>query len=1076
MKSVNNESINSNYIIHSLDYQLFSIDPITGQIYTQGELDREQRSRLEFRVCADDGLHSTCTNVIVDLEDVNDNLPRFERDTYVVRLEENKQYYKPILLFTVSDLDSGNNGFKFNFLNDLNEPQLTIQHLTSSNNTVKQKQRQRKKQIHHDTEIQINKSISQNFENINESGLIQKYFILRENGLYLQHTLDREEHANYHFYVQVHDLQINSSTSNNTHWNHVLTSQAEIFIDVTDVNDNIPIFIFPNITAPTGNRLTVSCHERMGSSIGQIQGYDPDLGLNGTITYTLILTPSDTEQLFHLDNISGELFVNTDQLNNRCGTSIILIISIDDQGPSESKISRHIPMERLIVQLEDKPTISELLVTKDKHQQSDKHWRFGSDDIISNSDVLLRDPGRLGSISKSDSSNTESGMQKIIATSTFSAKTVLSIILGGSTIFLIGLLITSTILLMYNRSKRQKTLINFKQLYLKKDTTDNCNSSNSNCITAEDGLMIGGQQDELTKILFPSNISPDEHIMQTAEYHPTYTMKNSSVNDNNNDEDDDDQGNVTVHSHSCYPHGTNTMMGLHQCAYDPNSINNTEFNDTVNGNYTAYPSTRLPNFIVASQCFGHSSSIMSAQSSSGSSQQQKEQRQLLQRHPSPVCVQRQQVYAKEKLFSNTNANCTVSLAYIIPSWETEQSSVTSQQHQQIPPIPVRLNKKSLYEYKMKQHENDCGKFGQNQQIWENNDKYCNTQNYQHISRTSLEKPPSGRPSSRCLVNNSASKVSHPHNKSSSPVRISKNVNFIPSMPRFHNYPLRKILDNTDYTVNNTCFNSTSQNYELCDHQHLYQFKSNPNILAYTTTIEHTHPNDSSIISQKNQSVNGYSAINNEQNHLLQQYHQPPPPYRFLTPPCTRRFTQFNYHLKSLPINQRNEGYTTLIREKQCSCTTAPVKKPITSPILKKLELLPSIDGKNLDNDNSSNQIERQEPPCCEYMSNYESEICSQCQLINMRNSPTPPFQSIPNLMTTDKMNEHISTTTINVTATGVNGSHSAISTIDNNTLYCINNCPLLNFCNDTTHQQEQYEHSSHHLNYSTMQDMYNSCV
>ncbi|KAH8870312.1 Protocadherin Fat 4 [Schistosoma japonicum] len=348
IKSIHNESINNNLLIQSLDYQLFSINSITGEIFTHGELDREKKSSLEFCLCADDGLHSTCSNVIVYLDDVNDNLPHFEHDTYVIHLEENKYYYKPIILFNVTDLDSNNKGFKFNILTDSNKPlDIFKLSLKQQDNIVKQQN-----EIINSNQIQYNKSMNKNVVIDNDDD------ILLENGLYLQSVLDREERTNYHFYVQVHDLQYNNITNihhNQTIFNEYLTSQTEIFIHVTDINDNIPIFIFPNVTTSSGNRLIVSCHEMIGSSIGQIQGYDPDLDVNGSIIYNLIMLSSNTKQLFHLDNKSGELFVNTNELNEYCGKSITVIISIDDQGPEISKIGRHIQMERLIIQLDDKP-------------------------------------------------------------------------------------------------------------------------------------------------------------------------------------------------------------------------------------------------------------------------------------------------------------------------------------------------------------------------------------------------------------------------------------------------------------------------------------------------------------------------------------------------------------------------------------------------------------------------------------------------------------------------------------------------------------------------------------------------
>ncbi|XP_018651629.1 putative cadherin [Schistosoma mansoni] len=350
----NQSNYKENYVIQSLDYQLFSIDPNNGQIFTQGDLDREKKSTLEFCVCVDDSLHLTCIKVLIDLDDINDNPPQFQHDTYIIHLDENKQYYKPIIIFIVTDLDSNNKGFKFNILLDSNKPPEIS---TQQNDSLKQ--------FNHS---KFQKSIELN-EHSNQN-LITKYFTLRDNGLYLQNVLDREERANYHFYIQVQD--VHNELSNQLQYN--LTSQTEVFIHVNDINDNIPTFIFPNGSTSAGNRLITSCHEMIGSSIGQIQGYDPDLGINGTIIYHLMMTTSYLKQsLFHLDNNTGELFINSNQLNQFCGQSITLLISIDDQGPQLSKIGKHSTMEHLIIQLDDMPI---------KNQQLSQKWRINHNSLL----------------------------------------------------------------------------------------------------------------------------------------------------------------------------------------------------------------------------------------------------------------------------------------------------------------------------------------------------------------------------------------------------------------------------------------------------------------------------------------------------------------------------------------------------------------------------------------------------------------------------------------------------------------------------------------------------------------------
>ncbi|TNN13723.1 hypothetical protein EWB00_002786, partial [Schistosoma japonicum] len=81
-----------------------------------------------------------------------------------------------------------------------------------------------------------------------------------------------------------------------------------------------------------------------------------------------------------------------------------------------------------------------------------------------------------------------------------------------------------------------------------------------------------------------------------------------------------------------------------------------------------------------------------------------------------------------------------------------------------------------------------------------------------------------------------------HNKSNSLLRLSKNVSFIPSMPCFDNYPLNtRTLDNTEYFMHSSILKSPSRNHETSNRQHLYQFKSHPNIPDCTNNlVDHLH--------------------------------------------------------------------------------------------------------------------------------------------------------------------------------------------------------------------------------------------
>ncbi|VDP34827.1 unnamed protein product [Schistosoma margrebowiei] len=531
---LNNQSSSS-----LLDYQLFSINPINGQIFTKGELDREKKSSLELSLCVHDQLYLTCTKILIDLDDINDNPPKFEYNHYIIHLDENKLYIKPIIIFIVNDLDSNNKGFKFNILIDsLNKPPQIISK-NRTNNSLKQTT-----DIEHLNISQFDQSIN-NYEN-----LIEKYFLLKDNELYLKNILDREECANYHFYIQVQDIHYDLY-NNNTQYN--LISQTEIFIHINDINDNKPIFLFPNVTSSAGNRLIISCHEIFGNLIGHIKGYDPDLGINGTILYNLIITNSYLKQsLFYLNNKSGELYVNTNQLIDYCGKMITLLIMIDDQGP---KINKHSTIEHLIIQLDDIPIKIKSPI------EYNQQWKINSNNILN-----------LNKLIHHNMNNNNNN--------TYTIKTILSITLGSSTIFLIGLLIISIILMIYNKSKYRKSFFILKKLHFKDNTiysqhSNNGNSNNNNNTTNEDLICIDCKQGGLNKILFPSinnnNNNNNNDNQHSNEYNieTTCMLKPKLINNdefstvvtaNDNDNNNNNNDNVHQHYHHYYGH---TEQGMY---------------------------------------------------------------------------------------------------------------------------------------------------------------------------------------------------------------------------------------------------------------------------------------------------------------------------------------------------------------------------------------------------------------------------------------------------------------------------------------------------------------------------------
>ncbi|XP_077575888.1 protocadherin Fat 1a [Stigmatopora nigra] len=99
------------YELHGAGSELFLIDPETGELKTLKPLDREEREEHRFKVRAVDGGGRFCeADVHVTVRDVNDNAPVFAADPYAFTVFENTQTGTFVAKLQADDTDSGPNG------------------------------------------------------------------------------------------------------------------------------------------------------------------------------------------------------------------------------------------------------------------------------------------------------------------------------------------------------------------------------------------------------------------------------------------------------------------------------------------------------------------------------------------------------------------------------------------------------------------------------------------------------------------------------------------------------------------------------------------------------------------------------------------------------------------------------------------------------------------------------------------------------------------------------------------------------------------------------------------------------
>ncbi|XP_051276283.1 LOW QUALITY PROTEIN: protocadherin Fat 4 [Dicentrarchus labrax] len=205
----------------------FSISENSGLVTSAALLDREIASEIVLNISAkDQGLQPkiSYTKLIVNITDVNDQVPTFTQSTFHVSLVEHAPAGTELVVLSASDDDLGVNGtIRFSF--DAETPA----------------------------------SVQELFRLDAVSGRLSTAV-----------ELDREDQASYLLHIQAADAG-----------SPPLHSVGKVNITLRDINDNRPVFY------PVQYFANVKENEPSGSYVTTVSATDPDLGRNGTVKYII---------------------------------------------------------------------------------------------------------------------------------------------------------------------------------------------------------------------------------------------------------------------------------------------------------------------------------------------------------------------------------------------------------------------------------------------------------------------------------------------------------------------------------------------------------------------------------------------------------------------------------------------------------------------------------------------------------------------------------------------------------------------------------------------------------------------
>ena len=271
----------------------FNIDPDSGSLWNVKKLDRESICpdpilvcQLELNIRTEPHNHVHNIKVFITVEDINDNSPSFDDRNVAISVSESTAVGAPFVLPAAKDIDARKNGISMVRL----EPEGN--HPFSLDGTI------------------------------NPDGTMDLRLVLKK-------ALDRESQETFNLHVIVID---GGSPSRN--------GSLSVDITVMDANDNTPRFTNTTYEVTTDENIPI------GTTVFQVQAFDPDEGQNGALVYDFVRSTSNTHgHLFGIDRNSGGIYTKA-ELDREEGEMYRLSVLAQDGGMSAltayTKVNIHI--------------------------------------------------------------------------------------------------------------------------------------------------------------------------------------------------------------------------------------------------------------------------------------------------------------------------------------------------------------------------------------------------------------------------------------------------------------------------------------------------------------------------------------------------------------------------------------------------------------------------------------------------------------------------------------------------------------------------------------------------------------
>uniref|UniRef100_A0A8C3UYE4 FAT atypical cadherin 2 n=1 Tax=Catharus ustulatus TaxID=91951 RepID=A0A8C3UYE4_CATUS len=273
------------YSLINNEEMMFHVDKLTGALRLEKELDYEKRDSYNLTVQVSDGgkpfSRSSLCHLEVNVIDVNENLnpPRFASFVFKGWVQENSPKGTSVMMVTAKDIDRGKDGEVQYFLRE--GTGLSVFHIEKDTGTI------------------------------------------RTIG-----SLDRE--ATSHYWLTVLALDLGTVP---------LSSVTEIYIEVTDTNDNPPQMSRPVFYA------SVMENSPPNTSVLQLDAFDPDSSSEGKLTFHILT--GNPQGLFSINLITGLISTTSRQLDREYKAEHILEVAVSDNGEPALKSTSRVVIQVL---------------------------------------------------------------------------------------------------------------------------------------------------------------------------------------------------------------------------------------------------------------------------------------------------------------------------------------------------------------------------------------------------------------------------------------------------------------------------------------------------------------------------------------------------------------------------------------------------------------------------------------------------------------------------------------------------------------------------------------------------------